>query len=75
MSSGNNAPKDPAPSSPAIGPADLELGSLPKEYLNDERTGSEENGDSNFLIEAVYHAKNGKTVVPETKQQDQLRNK
>ena len=75
MSSGNNAPKDPAASSPAVGPTDSELGSLPKEYLNDERTGSEENVDSIFLIEAVYHEKEGKTVVPDTKQQDQLRNK
>lgn len=75
MSSGNNAPKDSATSSPPDGAADLEVGSLPKEYSNDERTGSEENADSNFLIEAVYHSKEGKTVVPETKQQDQLRNK
>ena len=75
MSSGNNAPTDSSASSSGGGAADLDLSSLPKEYLNDERTSSEENVDSNFMIEAVYHTKEGKTVVPETKQQDQLRNK
>jgi tRNA-intron endonuclease, archaea type len=75
MSSGNNALKDSAASSPASEPTDLDLGSLPKEHLNVEKTDSEANIDSNFLIEAVYHTKEGKTVVTETKQQDQLRNK
>ncbi len=75
MSSGNNARNDPTESAQAGGPTDLDLTSLPTETFNDEKTSNEENIDSNFLIEAVYHANEGKIVVPDTKQQDQLRNK
>ena len=75
MSSGNNSHNDPTESSQTGEPTDLDLSSFPTENSNDMKTSNEENIDSNFMIEAVHHAKEGKIVVPEAKQQDQLRNK
>jgi len=75
MSSGNNSPNDPTESSQTGEPTDLDLSSFPTENSNDMKTSNEENIDSSFMIEAVHHAKEGKIVVPEAKQQDQLRNK
>jgi len=54
---------------------DLDLSETHTETSNEEKTSNEENIDSNFLIEAVHHIKEGKTIVLEPKQQDQLRNK
>jgi len=75
MSSGNNSHNDPTESSQTGESTDLDLSSFPTENSNDMKTSNEENIDSNFMIEAVHHAKEGKIVVPEAKQQDQLRNK
>jgi len=75
MSSENNPGNDITESSQADGPRDLDLASPLTEPFNDMKTSNEENIDSNFLIEAVHHTKEGKTVVSEPKQQDQLRNK
>ena len=75
MSSGNNSHNDPTESSQTGEPTDLDLSSFPTENSNEMKTSNEENIDSNFMIEAVHHAKEGKIVVPEAKQQDQLRNK
>jgi tRNA-intron endonuclease, archaea type len=75
MSSGNNSHNDPTESSQTGESTDLDLSSFPTENSNDMKTSNEENIDSNFMIEAVHHAKEGKVVVPEAKQQDQLRNK
>ena len=74
MSSENNAPNDSTDSSQVGGPTDLNSASPTTETFN-EKTSNEENIDSNFLIEAFHHMKEGKIVVPEPKQQDQLRNK
>ena len=74
MSSENNARNDSNDSSQVGGPTDLDSASLTTETFN-EKTSNEENIDSNFLIEAFHHMKEGKIVVPEPKQQDQLRNK
>lgn len=75
MSSENNPSNDSTESSQADGPRDLDLASPLTEPFNDMKTSNEENIDSNFLIEAVHHTKEGKIVVSEPKQQDQLRNK
>ena len=75
MSSENNPGNDSTESSQADGPTDLDLASPLTEPFNDMKTSNEENIDSNFLIEAVHHTKEGKIVVSEPKQQDQLRNK
>ena len=75
MSSENNPGNDSNESSQADGPTDLDLASPLIEPFNDMKTSNEENIDSNFLIEAVHHTKEGKIVVSEPKQQDQLRNK
>jgi tRNA-intron endonuclease, archaea type len=75
MSSENNPGNDSTESSQADEPRDLDLTSPLTEPFNDMKTSNEENIDSNFLIEAVYHTKEGKIVVSEPKQQDQLRNK
>ncbi len=74
MSSENNARNDSTDSSQVGGPTDLDSASLTTGTFN-EKTSNEENIDSNFLIEAFHHMKEGKIVVPEPKQQDQLRNK
>ena len=68
MSSENNAHNDSADSSQLGGPTDLDLASLATETFN-TKTSNEENIDSNFLIEAFHHMKEGKIVVPEPKQQ------
>ena len=75
MSSENNPGNDSTESSQADEPRDLDLASPLIEPFNDMKTSNEENIDSNFLIEAVHHTKEGKIVVSEPKQQDQLRNK
>jgi tRNA-intron endonuclease, archaea type len=75
MSSEINPPHDSTAPSQASGPIDFDLASMHNETSNDEKTNNEENIDSNFLIEAVHHKNEGKIVVPEPKQQDQLRNK
>jgi tRNA-intron endonuclease, archaea type len=75
MSSEINPPHDSTAPSRADGPIDFDLASMHNETSNDEKTNNEENIDSNFLIEAVHHKNEGKIVVPEPKQQDQLRNK
>ena len=75
MSSEINPLDDSTAPSQASGPIDFDLSSMHTETSNDEKTNNEENIDSNFLIEAVHHKNEGKIVVPEPKQQDQLRNK
>ncbi len=75
MSSEINPRNDSTAPSQAGGPIDFDLASMHTETSNDEKTNNEENIDSNFLIEAVHHKNEGKIVVPEPKQQDQLRNK
>jgi tRNA-intron endonuclease, archaea type len=75
MSSEINPRNDSTAPSQASGPIDFDLASMHNETSNDEKTNNEENIDSNFLIEAVHHKNEGKIVVPEPKQQDQLRNK
>ena len=75
MSSEINPRNDSTESSHAGGPTDLGLASMHSEPFNDEKTNNEENIDSNVLIEAIHYKKEGKIVVPEPKQQDQLRNK
>ena len=75
MSAGNKSHDAPTESSQAGEPTDLDSPSFPTENFNDMKTSNEESIDSNFMIEAVHHAKDGKIVVPEAKQQDQLRNK
>jgi tRNA-intron endonuclease, archaea type len=75
MSSENNPRNDSTDSTQNGGTTDLDLASSQAETPNDEKISNEENIDSNFLIEAVHHKNEGKIVVPEPKQQDQLRNK
>ena len=75
MSSEINPRNDSTAPSQASGSIDFDLASMHNETSNDEKTNNEENIDSNFLIEAVHHKNEGKIVVPEPKQQDQLRNK
>ncbi|MDF0679612.1 MAG: hypothetical protein P0116_01450 [Candidatus Nitrosocosmicus sp.] len=75
MSAGNKSHNDPTEPSQEGEPTDLDSSSFPTENFNDMKTSNEESIDSNFMIEAVHHAKEGKIVVPEAKQQDQLRNK
>src|SRR4051812_29394069 len=75
MSSEKNAHNDSTEPSHAGRPTDSNLASLPTETFKEDKNSNEENIDSNFLVEAVHHTKEGKIVVHEPKQQDQLRNK
>jgi tRNA-intron endonuclease, archaea type len=54
---------------------ELDLATTHAETPDKEKKNNEENSDSNFLIEAFHHIKEGKTIVMDSKQQDQLRNK
>jgi tRNA-intron endonuclease len=71
-SSPNNYSTESAPMTESAG---LDLATPHPETTNKEKNSNEENIDSNFLIEAVHHIKEGKTIVTDPKQQDQLRNK
>src|SRR5688500_18356198 len=68
----NNYSTESAPMTKSTG---LDLATPHTETPNKEKNSNEENIDSNFLIEAVHHIKEGKTIVTDPKQQDQLRNK
>jgi tRNA-intron endonuclease, archaea type len=61
--------------SPIIESTKLDLATTHAETQDKEKNNNEENNDSNFLIEAAHHIKEGKTIVTDSKQQDQLRNK
>ena len=54
---------------------ELDLATIHAETSNKEKNSNEENIDSDFQIEAVHHIKEGKTIVMDPKQQDQMRNK
>ena len=54
---------------------ELDLATTHAETSNKEKNSNEENTDSDFLIEAVHHINEGKTIVMDPKQQDQMRNK
>jgi len=75
MTSGIDPHNDSTESSQTDVSTDLDLSENHTETSNEEKPSNEENIDSNFLIEAVHHIKEGKTIVLEPKQQDQLRNK
>ena len=49
--------------SPMIESRELDLATTQAETPNKEKNSDEENIDSNFLIEAVHHVKEGKTIV------------
>ncbi|MDN5847208.1 MAG: tRNA-intron lyase [Candidatus Nitrosocosmicus sp.] len=75
MSSETNPRNDSIDSAQTGGPTDLDLAPPDTEPPNDEKISTEENIDSNFMIEAVHYKNEGKIVVLDPKQQDQLRNK
>jgi tRNA-intron endonuclease, archaea type len=75
MYSGIDPHNNPTESSQTDGPTNPDRSLAYTANSNDSKTSNDENNESNFLIEAIHHIKEAKTIVIESKQQDQLRNK